>query len=399
MLDRLKKNKSAMMLTFLAAFSFSAGLFNNYRQLWLADNGLTTFSISKIIMVSYVVTALALLYFSLKVSTKKLKFGVLLCCILKMVTSAVLICLNGSNQHFLIKFLMFFNIAFGEVILSSIYPLMLNIKKSDELYTKRESVESIADKLGFFLVSFLLGRTIGSFVFDYNICLFLSTFFLFIAFITLLFVDIEGKESKNVTLKESFKYFGKNKSIYLYLFVIFIGSMAWASILGLKMLTLTDTLGLSSKVASYMILGFGILSNVLAMLIVKYFKFKNDYINIFFKYGARVLFYLAIFITNSKLVLLISIVYLLITDVMYGFVFSGFFMNNMEEKYILVFSVFKYCISLIGDGIGTYLCGLTFDMDIRYTGLVAVILGLVTYISSNILVGKKRKGIFTRKEI
>lgn len=398
MFDKLKKNKSTMMLLFLGVFSFSAGLYNNYRQLWLAENGLSTLSISKVIMVAYVVTALALLYFSLKIPTKKLKLGVLVSCILKMITSALLICLNGSGHYFWIKFLMFFNIAFGEIILSSVYPLMLNIKKSDELYTKRESVESIADKIGFFLVSFLLGRTIGNFMFDYNKCLFLSTVFLFISFIILLFVDVEGKDSKSVTLKESFVYFGKNSAIYLYLFVIFIGSMAWASILGLKMLTLTDTIGLSSKVASYLILGFGILTNILAVLIVKYFKFKNDYVNILFKYGLRVLFYVAIFLTNSKLVLLVTIIYLLITDVTYGFVFSGYFMNNMKEKYILVFSVLKYCITLVGDGIGTYLCGLTFDLDVRFTGLVATILGLTTYMCANLLVSKKKKGIFEEQK-
>lgn len=391
LINKFRNDKSLMILMFLGIYSFSTGLFSNYQVLWLQDNGLSTISISRVIMIAYIVTAFSLLFFSLKVPPKKLKFGILIACITKMVISTLLICLNGSNLQFWIKFLMFFNIAFGEIILSSIYPLMLNIKKSDVAYTKRESVESVADKLGLFFASFLLGVTIGKFTIDYNICLLFSVIFLFIAFLVLMFVDVEGKGTKNVTLRESLTYFNNNKILYLYLFVIFIGSAAWASILGLKMLSLTETIGLSSKFSSYLVLGLGILTNILAILIVKYLKFKNDYTNIFFKYGLRCVFYVTLFITNSNTVLLVTIIYLLLTDVTYSFVFSGYFMNNMDERYILVFSVFKYCITLIGDGLGTFICGLVFNLDVRYMGLTAAILGIATYMSANILVSKKKK--------
>lgn len=385
------ENKGTMLLIFLAFFSFSAGLFNNYRVLWLSENGLSTISIGRVVLVANVVTALALLFFSLKVPTKRLKNGVTLAVLFKMITSTLLVCLNGSGMHFLIKFLMFFNIAFGEIVLSSIYPLMLTMQKDDVIYTKREAIESIADKLGLFLVSFLLGRSLGSMIFDYNKSLFASIVFQFLAFMVILRIDVSGASSKTVSLKETLKYLGNNKEFYMYLFLNFIASMTWASILGLKMLTLTSTIGMSSKAASYMVLGFGILTNILALLIVKFLKFKNDYINIFFKYGLRLIFYAAIFITNSKDALLITFIYLLITDITYSFVLGGYFMNSMDERYILLYSVLKYCTSLIGDGIGVFLCGVTFDLEIKYIGLVALILGTITYVLSNILVSKKIK--------
>lgn len=396
---KIKENKSLLMLIFLGIFSFSTGLFSNYRELWLDSNGLSTLSISKIITFSSVVTTMALLFFSLKVSTKKLKNGVLVSIIMKMIASTVLLCLNNTQYTFWIKFFMFFNIAFDEIILSSVYPLILSIKKSDEIYTKREVVESITGKLGFFIVSFLLGRTFGNFTIDYNKCLLLSIIFSFLSFVALLNIDIEGKEAKTVSLKETLKYLNYNKNLYLYLFVSFSGSIAWASILGLKMLTLTDIIGLSTKMASYLILTLGIITNILAILIVKYLKFKNDYINIFFKYGFRVILYFLVFFTNSKTILLITIVYLLLSDMTYSFVFNGYFINNMEEKYTLIFNVLKYSVSLFGNGIGAYICGLTFNLSIRYIGLATGVVGLITYVSSNMLVKEKQKMIARQEQI
>lgn len=284
--------------------------------------------------------------------------------------------------------------AFYELVFSAIYPLMLNIRKDDELYTKKEVIDSITEKLGIFLVTFMLGRSIGNIVVDYNTCLIGSIIFMFLGFIVLLLTEVEGKDTKTVSLKEMFSYISKKKSIYAYLVMSFSGGVAWSTILGLKMLTLTDIVGTSTKVASYIILVTGILTNILAMAIVKKFKSKNDYVNIFFKYGFRILLYLLLFITNSKLVLFLTMLYLLLTDMPFGFVLGGYFSNNMEEKYILMFTVLKYCINLLGNGIGAFLCGITFNMEVKYIGLTAFVFGTICYILSNVLVKRKREGLF-----
>ena len=87
-----------------------------------------------------------------------------------MITEAILICLNQTNYYFLIKFLMFFNIAFSQLILASIYPLLMNIAKDDIIYTKKSFVESLSSKLGFLLVATILGKTIFNTTIDYNFC-------------------------------------------------------------------------------------------------------------------------------------------------------------------------------------------------------------------------------------
>ncbi len=394
MIRKLRENKVFMILLFLGLFSFAYGLFSNYRELWLDANGLSTISISRIITISSIVTGLSLLFFSLKVSTKKLRMGILVAALGTMITSTVLSLLDGTNELFLIKFFSLFDMAFYELVFSAIYPLILNIRKDDELYTKKDVVDSITEKLGIFLVTFMLGRSIGNIAVDYNTCLIGSIIFMFLGFIVLLFTDVEGKDTKTVSFKEMFQYINKNKSIYAYVAVSFTSGVAWSTILGLKMLTLTDIIGVSTKVASYIILITGILTNILAMAIVKKFKSKNDYVNIFFKYGFRVLLYLLLFITNDKLVLFLTMLYLLLTDMPFGFVLGGYFSNNMEEKYILMFTVLKYCINLLGNGLGAFLCGITFHMEVKYIGLTAFVFGTICYILSNILVKKKREGVF-----
>lgn len=392
MIKRLKENKSFLLLLFLGLYSFAIGLFSNYKELWMAENGLNTLSISRIITISAIITALILLFFSLRVSTNKLKNGVLISLILNMCTSTILICLNNSKYLFLIKFVMFFDIAFTQLIFSSIYPLLMSVKKSDEVYVKREVVESLGGKLSFFIISLLLGRTIGGVFINYNICLLFSVIFLFLSFIVLMGIEIEdNKKETYPNIFNLIKYLNQNKRIYLYFLLCFIGGMTWSSILGLKMLTLTETIGLSTKNASYLILIMGILTNILAMLIVKYLKFKNDYINTFFKYGLRVVFYLLMFITGSKTIFLYTIGYLLLTDLTFNFIFNAHFINNMKEEYTLLFTVIKYCISLIGNGLGTFICGLIFNFSISKIGFIMTILGLITYIVANILVKEKDK--------
>lgn len=388
-MSKVFKNKTFMLLVFLAIYSFSISLFDNYSELWLKSNGITTLSISKIITVASIVTALSLFFFSFKVSSKRLKNGMVITLVLKMITSTLLILFNNTGNHFFIKFVMFFDIAFKQIIFSSIYPLMLNLKKSDELFTKREVVESSFDKIGFMFASFLLGKSIGSFVVDYNKCLMFSVIFLFISFVILLLVDVKGKNSERVNIKRTFKYFNNNKIIYLFLIMSFFSSLTWSSVVGLKMLSLTETIGLTTKVASYLVLITGIITNVLAILIVKYLKFKNDYLNVFFKYGIRLIFYLLIFIIDSPIILLVSFVYLLITDITYNFIFSGYVINNIDEDYTLIYNVIKYCTTLIANGVGTLICGITFNMNIKYVGLVAYILGTVTYILANVLIRKR----------
>lgn len=388
-MQKLKSNSCFLLLVFLAIFGFSIGTFDNYRELWMSSNGLSTESISRVISVSYLVTVFVLFYFTIKVSPNQLKTGILISLILNMVTGASLICLNGTNDFFLMKFFMFFNIAFSQLILASVYPLMMNISKDDILYTRKSFVESFFSKLGFLCVAVLLGKVFFSKIIDYNFCLLLSVLFNFFAFLVLLWVPVPSKSSTKFNIKETVAYFNHNKVLYFFLFVNFLGDMIWGAILGMPMLLLVNRLSLSSAMASFMVLGLGICSTILSMVIVKHFRFQNDQYNLIVKYGIRVLFYLLLFITNSKVLLFIAIVYLFLLDVPYSFIFTSYFINKIEEKYSLFLTTLKYCSSLLGKSLGTFICGMVFLKEIRYFVLPALFVSIVHYIFASLLVHKK----------
>lgn len=385
-----KLNKSTQILIFLSLFGFSLGLFNNYRELWMSANNLSASSISRVIGISSIVTVLVLFFFTIKVNTNKLKDGITISLILKMLTSTILICLNNTNKIVLIKFLMFFDIAFTELILSSIYPLIMTIDKSDELYTKKDVMESLFNKLGFLVASIILGKAIGTKIIDYNICYLLSVIFLFISFIIFTNINLKNKKENSLDIKESFKYFNNNKIFIIFLITNLIGSIAWSSIMGMPLLALTTKLDFNPNNASLIILSLGIISNILAMIIVKYLRFKNDYLNMIFKYGLRIVCYLLLFLINAKELLLVTIIYLLLSDCTYNFIFSSYFINKVEEKYSLFLVVLKYCTSLLGNGLGTIICGLTFNLELKYFALPALVIGIIHYIIGTILINKRK---------
>ncbi len=390
-MKKITENKNLILLIFVAIFGFSIGLFDNYRELWLNSNNISSSSISHIISVSYIVTVLVLFYFTIRINASKLKNGITIVLVLKMITSTILICLNNTNNLFLIKFLMFFDIAFTQLIVSSIYPLMMSISKNDLIYTKKETVTNIANKIGFLLVSILIGKTIAGTIIDYNICLLLSNIFSFIAFIIIINLNLNSNaKNENLDLKKAINYFNNHKSLYLYLFVCMLGGIAWSSILGMPLLSLTQKLGFNPQNASFFVLGMGIISNLAAIIIVKYLRHKNDHINLIFKFGIRVLLYLLIFLINNKEIMIITFIYLLLTDSTYSFIFDSHFTNNIKEDYSLLIVVLKYCSSLIGNAVGVYICGLLFNMDFKYLGISALIIGIIHYILCSILIKKKK---------
>ncbi len=390
-MKKLMENKSICLLIFLGLFGFSIGLFDNYRELWMSSNNLSAKTISHIISISYIVTVLVLCYFTIKISNNKLKWGICIALALNMITEAILICLNQTNYYFLIKFLMFFNIAFSQLILASIYPLLMNIAKDDIIYTKKSFVESLSSKLGFLLVATILGKTIFNTTIDYNFCLLLSVIFNFLAFLVLINVQIESKNDNKFDLKNTINYFNSNKVLYLFLFVNFLGDVIWGSILGMPLLLLTGRLSLSSPVSSFLILSLGICSNILSMIIVKYLRFKNDNYNLIFKFGIRIILYLLVFITNNNIVLLITLIYLFLLDCPYSFIFGSYFINNIKEEHTFFLTTLKYCFSLLGKSLGTLMCGFVFNLELRYFIIPALLTSIIHYILATILIEKRKK--------
>ena len=83
---------------------------------------------------------------------------------------------------------------------------------------------------------------------------------------------------------------------------------------------------------------------------------------------------------NNTTLFFIMLLYLLLTDCTHEFVFSGFFINTIEEKYSLLLTTLKYCSSLVGKAIGTFICGLVFHFEYRYFVIPAILLSILHYV-------------------
>ncbi len=190
-MKKRKENQGLKILIFLGIFGFSLGIYDNYRELWMSANGLSPETISRVISLSYIITVLSLLFFTIR-SVKKIKEGITFTITLKLITGTTLICLNNRELSFFIKFFKFFDIAFTQIIISSIYLLLMSFQKSDEKYTKKSVVESLGSKLGFLVATILLGKQLIHKI-DYNSCLLLSVIGMFTAFIVLLTIGRKRK--------------------------------------------------------------------------------------------------------------------------------------------------------------------------------------------------------------
>lgn len=388
----MKRSTSFYLLLFLGIFGFSIGLFDNYRELWMSANQLSTESISNVISISYLVTVLVLCFFMIKVSVEKLKIGILVSLFFKFLTSTFLLILNQSENLFWIKFIMFFDISFTQLIVSSIYPLLMNIEKSDVLYARKNVIESLSNKFGFLFVAILLGKTVFSYTISYNTCLLFSIFFVLCSFF--IFLNIPFKRSGKSTsfnLFESFTFFKTNKVFLFYLFINLLNYVVWASILGMPLLTLTMNFSFTSNFASFLILGLGILSNILSLILVKYFQSKSDDIHLFFKFGFRVCLYFLVFLTGNYYLFFFTLLYLFLTDCTHSFLFDSFFVNQIPNQYSLLFTILKYCTSLIGVAIGTYFCGNVFHGSLRQLVFFPLIFGILQYFCLNLLLKKKKE--------
>ncbi len=393
-MKKILTNKGLLLLIFTALFGFSVGLFDNFRELWLANQGLEPLSISRIISLSSIITVLVLLFFTIRVPKHILEYGLTITLILKMLTSSILIVLNNTNHLFLIKFLMFFDIAFIQVILSSIYPLMLRIDASDELYTKKDVAESLSSKLGILLATILLGKTFCYILVDYNTCLLLSNIVTFLSFLVLINLNLrKEKTTKPLNIKNTYNYFKNNKIFILNLMHSIIGGIVWNSLIGMIMLTLTKNLNLSPNTSSFIILIVGLISNFLALFIIKFMHFKNDHIGHFVKFGFRIILYLLVFITGSKPLFLITLIYLLLTDKTYNYIFSGYFINHIKSEYSLIYMILSYASSLIGYAIGVIICGRVFDLAYKYLVLPALIISIIHYLLGTYIIFKRTKTI------
>lgn len=371
----MKKIKSEnQILIMLAFFSVSIGLWENFRQLWLQANGFSATDISNIISIGTFISVFGIFFVGKYIKLKNLKTFVTCSLFLKFTNLLILLNSNNTQNSLLINISIVIDVLIGYVITTSIYPLITTIIKNNTIYSKRKLTEYLFKDIGVFIGGILIGKFFLGLLVDYNICLFISIIFLGFAIIFMLNMSagkfIEDKEKHEVSI---LKYVLNNKLQVIYMVYTFVGAIAFSTALGLKMLTFTNYLKFTDSSATNYLLLIGLIADGIGILALKYLTPKNDYLTITIKFGIRFLAYVIAFFADTCIVALLAITWSILISTSYENICDGYYINAVDNEYQFIYTNFRYIIKYLGEAIGVFLCGLMYEIGLKYMlGLSAV---------------------------
>lgn len=380
-----KENKILVMLAF---FSLSVGLWTNFKELWLQSNNLDVGQISGVLSFATFLSAVIIILIATKIKLKNIVLLIKYTLIIKILVMLLLFLFNNSNLKFVIYFLIILDMMLEKIYITSIYPLIVLIKKDDDFYSKRKLTEYLFRDLGIFLGALFIGKNIFNFNVNYNVCLFVSVIIMMYSVISLSSIKID---SQNVKSKVSFKEIFDSKINNMYFMYGIFANIAMKSALGLKMLMLTNKLSFSVTNATLYVLIIGLLSDIVGIIILKKITFKNNYINIFIKFGIRNILYLTAFLSNNVNVIMIAITWSLLISTAYENITEAPYINRIKDSNQLFFNSVRYGIWIIGESIGLFFAGVMYKLGLRYIFGFSSIFILLQIICQIILINMLKK--------
>ena len=371
-LNKIKnENKILLMLAF---FSISKGLWENFRQLWLQDNGLNATQISQILGTATFCCVLILIILAKQLSQNRIKKVISISIFVKIISLVALYILNHTGENSFVNLFIILDTICEKIIIISIYPLIVSIKKDDKLYSKRKLIEYLFSDIGILIGGALIGRTIGKLLFDYNMCLLVSIMFLIFAFIVIVNIKNIKISEEKVQLRKTIQYIIKDKIVLLYIVYYLIGNIAMNTGLGLKMLMLTNGLNFTAGGATNFLLAVGLIADIIGIMALKYFTPKNDYLTITIKFGIRMLLYWIAYMSNDYTICLIAITWSILISTAYENITDAPYINRIKNECQMIYTNIRYIAGLIGTSIGLYFAGIVYNFGIPY------LLGLSSFI-------------------
>lgn len=355
------------ILIMLAFFSISMGLWENFRQLWLQDNGFSAIDISNIFSIGTLISVLGIMFVGKYIKLNRLKNFVSYSLIVKFINLIFLLFLNNNGNLYFINISIIIDILTGYLITTSIYPLITTIIKSNTIYSKRKLTEYLFKDVGVLIGGILIGKNIMGLFIDYNICLFISIIFLTISIIVMFNISAcKNTETEQIENFSIIKYILKSKLRITYILFIFISGMAMSTALGLKMLTLTNYFNFTDNQATNYLLIVGLLADLLGILALKYLTPKNDYVTITIKFGIRFIGYVIAFLSDNIIIIFVAMTWSILISTSYENICDGYYINEVDNEYQLRFTNFRYIIKYLSEALGIFLCGLMYEIGLRY---------------------------------
>lgn len=366
---------AVQILVMLAFFSISAGLWANFRQLWLQENGYSAPDISVLTSVATFLSVGGILLIGWKlkpITLKNFMAGIL---IFRLLNSALQFALNNTGQLLLIDICAIIEIFTGYIIVASVYPLLTTVMKSNRVYSKRKLVEYLFRDVGVLIGGILIGQNMAGISVDYNTCLMVSMIFLAAAIYIMFRIKVKPSESASKIQKSAFKYIIKSKIQTCYMIYAFLSSTSFAAALGLKMLVLTDLLDFSASTATgYLLIG-GLVGDALGIIALKFFTPKNDYLTMTLKFGIRFCAYVVAVLAESPFVFLLAFTWAMLSETAYEDVSDGYYINLVDNQHQLGYNTIKHVMNYLGEATGVLFCGWMYNFGLgAIFGLAAFIM-------------------------
>lgn len=381
--EKIKKfcniNDENVLMIVLAFISFSIGIWSNYRQLWLKSIGFDVVSISRILSVALICSAIISFVISIFSTKVKIKSVTLMCIIFRAIALSILLV---NRNTYIIKICMLLSIMCDVMFSILYYPLLSIVNKGESAYRKQNLISYLAKDTGIISCGLLIGITIGNRIFDYNSCLFIAIISsLMGAFILILFNQNKYYKKRNVLpIKKALKNLYKSKINNYFLFTQLIMNISYGIVFGIMMLILTNYINFSVSVASIFIIVCNLLGSIACSLFIKHGKDLSNYASIFIKYGTRVLIYLIAFLTNNIVFFVIAIIVAHITGRILDDKINGVYVRKIDTNSQFLFGNIRYFVLSLGEGIGTYLAGYLIQISFRSIFLGAAVFTMLQII-------------------
>lgn len=159
----LKISEEDILMIVLFFMSFSIGIWRNYRQLWLENVGFDVQSISRILSVALICSAIISFIISIYSTRVKVKNVILMTGIFKAFAMMLLLL---TRNTYIIKVCMLICVMCETTFSIAFYPLLTTINKTNEAFRKQALINYLAKDAGVIVCGLLIGVTVGNIFFD-----------------------------------------------------------------------------------------------------------------------------------------------------------------------------------------------------------------------------------------
>lgn len=356
-----QKRLERQILTMLALFSISIGLWENFRQLWLQENGFSATDVSNVIALGTLIGALGSLLVGKFVKMPQLKRFMTITLSFRCVVFLVLAILNNSNLRILINIVSIVDVASGMLLLVSVYPLITTIAKNGAAFSRRKLVEYLFRDIGILIGGIFIGQQLGNLVVDYNTCLLIATVFAAASTWVMFRIKVHLTEKVSEEHFSAARYILRSRIQRPYMIYTFLAGTAYNAAIGLKMLMLTDSFGFSAGIATNYLLIAGLIADLFGILALKFFTPKNDYLTLIIKFGTRFVIFTLAGLTDNNFISFLALTWTILSSTAYEDITDGYYINSVDNRYQLKYNTIRYVIHHAGVAFGTFLCGRVFQ--------------------------------------